>query len=394
MIDIAYKTISYGSSGSEVKKLQESLNSKGYSLAVDGKFGSKTQAAVRDYQKKNGLSVDGVVGEKTWGSLQSKSASTTNKASSAKTGFSYSVKKPVYKESNGVKAAQSAVEKWEENRPDEYESAYSEKIDKLLGEVLGREDFNYSMSSDPLYEQYRSLYMNVGKKAMRDTVGNVSSLTGGYGSSYAVTAGEQAYSEYLGELNSIALELRDRAYSEYKDAGDGLIDEISVLRSLDEDDYEKYLDSLDGYYRHGEYLLEKLSNMSDAEWEAFIAQAEAWEKDRDFAFDVYQDALDRDEFDRELQHKKDEAARAQANKDREYQLSLKKSSSSRSTKKATSESDKKTSESEYPKTYKTFVSKTGYSGILTEQQFAMSPVYKKDYESYTEYLKVMYDEYK
>ena len=69
MVNIAYSTISYGSSGDDVKKLQQALNSYGYSLSVDGQFGSKTQAAVKDYQKKNGLSVDGIVGEKTWGVL-------------------------------------------------------------------------------------------------------------------------------------------------------------------------------------------------------------------------------------------------------------------------------------------------------------------------------------
>ncbi|MBR4305559.1 MAG: peptidoglycan-binding protein, partial [Ruminiclostridium sp.] len=58
MIKIAYSTISYGSSGSDVKKLQQALNDKGYTLQVDGQFGANTQAAVKDYQKKNGLQVD------------------------------------------------------------------------------------------------------------------------------------------------------------------------------------------------------------------------------------------------------------------------------------------------------------------------------------------------
>lgn len=58
-----------GSKGEAVKKLQEILNGKGYKLTVDGDFGSKTDAAVRAYQKANHLEVDGEVGEKTWASL-------------------------------------------------------------------------------------------------------------------------------------------------------------------------------------------------------------------------------------------------------------------------------------------------------------------------------------
>ena len=46
------KLLQKGASGSEVKKLQEALNSAGYGLDVDGVFGDKTQDAVRKYQKQ------------------------------------------------------------------------------------------------------------------------------------------------------------------------------------------------------------------------------------------------------------------------------------------------------------------------------------------------------
>lgn len=53
-----------------VKKLQRVLNEKyGYSLVVDGNFGTKTEAAVKDYQTANGLGVDGRCGPATIASL-------------------------------------------------------------------------------------------------------------------------------------------------------------------------------------------------------------------------------------------------------------------------------------------------------------------------------------
>ena len=64
-------TLKYGSKGDEVSSLQQMLNNYGYGLAVDGSYGPLTQAAVRDYQAKNGLSVDGIVGVNTWGALNS-----------------------------------------------------------------------------------------------------------------------------------------------------------------------------------------------------------------------------------------------------------------------------------------------------------------------------------
>lgn len=58
-----------GSQGEAVKKLQQTLNSKGYKLTEDGDFGNKTEAAVKAFQKANGLEVDGEVGPMTWGVL-------------------------------------------------------------------------------------------------------------------------------------------------------------------------------------------------------------------------------------------------------------------------------------------------------------------------------------
>ena len=52
--------------------LQAALKRAGYDPgALDGKLGKKTRSAVKAFQKKNGLTADGVVGEKTWAALRS-----------------------------------------------------------------------------------------------------------------------------------------------------------------------------------------------------------------------------------------------------------------------------------------------------------------------------------
>lgn len=61
--------IKKGSEGSAVLQLQKMLNAKGYKLTEDGDFGNKTEAAVKAYQKANGLEVDGEVGPMTWAAL-------------------------------------------------------------------------------------------------------------------------------------------------------------------------------------------------------------------------------------------------------------------------------------------------------------------------------------
>jgi peptidoglycan hydrolase-like protein with peptidoglycan-binding domain len=60
-----------GMSGQSVSQLQTELNAAGAKLEVDGKFGPKTDAAVRAYQANHGLKVDGLAGKNTIGSLTS-----------------------------------------------------------------------------------------------------------------------------------------------------------------------------------------------------------------------------------------------------------------------------------------------------------------------------------
>ena len=59
-----------GAKGDDVRELQGLLTKHGHHLKSDGAFGVKTEKAVRHYQSKNGLTVDGRVGSATWDSLR------------------------------------------------------------------------------------------------------------------------------------------------------------------------------------------------------------------------------------------------------------------------------------------------------------------------------------
>ncbi|MCA0985245.1 peptidoglycan-binding protein [Halobacillus yeomjeoni] len=59
-----------GAQGAQVKEFQNHLQSLGYDLLVDGRFGPITEQSVQQFQKKHGLKVDGVVGPMTWRKLK------------------------------------------------------------------------------------------------------------------------------------------------------------------------------------------------------------------------------------------------------------------------------------------------------------------------------------
>lgn len=92
-------SVSYGARGDDVKKIQTALKKWGYYKgSVDGIFGSGTLAAVKSFQKKNGLAVDGVVGPKTAAALGITLSGGTENAS---TGDVYLLARIIYGEARG-----------------------------------------------------------------------------------------------------------------------------------------------------------------------------------------------------------------------------------------------------------------------------------------------------
>ncbi|WP_088188700.1 spore cortex-lytic enzyme [Desulfosporosinus sp. FKA] len=73
-----------GSSGSDVQEMQRRLVQLGYVVGpIDGKFGPKTEAAIRNFQKDRGIKVDGLAGTKTISELKRLTGQSTNASGKA-----------------------------------------------------------------------------------------------------------------------------------------------------------------------------------------------------------------------------------------------------------------------------------------------------------------------
>ena len=128
-----------------------------------------------------------------------------------------------------------------------YVSKYQSQIDELTQQIMGRPSFSYNYETDPLYAQYRDSYTRNGQRAMQDTLGQVSARTGGMASSYATTASQQAYNEYMSALADKIPELQQLAYAMYQDEGDNLYNQMNMLLALEQGDYAKYANLLAQY---------------------------------------------------------------------------------------------------------------------------------------------------
>ena len=283
-----YNQVSYGSQGSDVTELQKLLNKNGYNLSEDGIFGKNTLEAVRNYQDKNNLDPDGVVGTNTWGALTGAGSnsttpttaqpSTAQPSTTAGTGFKYDA----YQESDLVKQAQAMLQEQMANKPGAYTSPWQDQLNEAINKILNREKFSYDLNGDALYKQYEDQFTTKGKMAMMDTIGQASAMTGGYGNSYAQSVGQQAYQEHLQQLNDKIPELYQLALNQYQMEGDEMYDQLAMLGTQEEQDYGRYRDTVSDFNTE----LDRLQNQFNTERDYDYSK---WADNRDFTYGQYSD---------------------------------------------------------------------------------------------------------
>ena len=349
----ANTTYKYGSTGSGVKELQNKLTAAGYDVGgADGIYGNKTAAAVKQYQKDHGLTVDGVAGKNTLSSLSNVSAkggtSTSgtlgspvkaNKAleimakSAVNAGVTAAGGTPDYtsvvdtKKTTGTEKAKTATggaktadpvapaaepatvgeppvaetpatgtgsgfthpdfvasdivnQAWDvlnqhqANKPGDYSPVWQDEADAYLNQYQNRDPFSYDFNSDALYQQYKDNYIQQGQMAMMDTMGQAAAMTGGYGNSYAQTAGQQAYNLYLNQLNDVMPELYQMAHDRYTQEGQNMLDMYDLYMNKENYEYSKYQDVLNNWYQEDSRLQSNYDSLYNREWNEYITDRE------------------------------------------------------------------------------------------------------------------------
>ena len=140
------------------------------------------------------------------------------------------------------------VEEYEQNNPkDEYQGKYDARIDKILNEILNRDDFSYDAMNDPLYQQYKAMYQREGDRAMKETLAEAAAGAGGM-NTYAITAAQQANSYYNSMLNDKIPELYQLAYDMYLNDKESKVQDLGILQNMDATQYNRYRDTINDYY--------------------------------------------------------------------------------------------------------------------------------------------------
>lgn len=311
-------TLQNGSRGDDVKKLQTALTDAGYSVGsagADGIYGKNTTSAVSEYQKANGLTVSGVADEATLNKLYGVSTNTDKNAVNGASANNFNV--------NGVPEnvldtvnekfdasddtdrkftnAENAVTNFmdlagktdviDQNtwnkinsgfevpntvaNADSYlqqmlskiqsgRTSYTDEVEAMMNQILNRDKFSYDVDSDPLFQQALASAMNSGQTAMQDTIGQASALTGGYGSTYATTAGNQAYNAYIQDAYNNLPEYYNLALQAYQMEGQEMYQQLGLLSDADAREYSRTVDAFNATYQRRTQMYNDAFN----EWSA------------------------------------------------------------------------------------------------------------------------------
>ena len=190
----------------------------------------------------------------------------------------------IYEESDAVKAAKDKLDQTISAQPGQYQSKYQTQIDEALSNIQNRKPFNYDVGNDPMYRSMRSQYLRNGRTAMMDTMGQAAALTGGYGNSYAQSVGQQQYQNYMAQLTDKVPELYSLALDAYKQQGDEMRQNYSMLRDAEDTEYGKYRDAISDWQANRSYFSDAYNSERSFDYGRYT-------DDRNYAYQQERDAI-------------------------------------------------------------------------------------------------------
>lgn len=134
-------------------------------------------------------------------------------------------------------------------------TSYSDQVRDMMDKIMNRVKFSYDVDTDPLFQQALASAMKSGKQAMTDTIGQASALTGGYGSTYATSAGNQAYNAFIEDAYNNLPQYYQMALEAYQMEGDEMYRQFGMVSELDDKEFSRNIAAYDAtsQYRNRAY---------------------------------------------------------------------------------------------------------------------------------------------
>ena len=197
-----------------------------------------------------------------------------------------------YQPSQAVTDALTELNRVISNQPAQFQSQYFDQLNNVMNQILGRESFSYDLASDPRYLQYKDQFMQAGRRAMQDAMGQAAAMTSGYGSSYASSVGNQAYQQHLTQLNEMAPELYQMAMQQYQMTGDQMQQQYNMLNNMYQTEYGQYQDQYDRWLAERDYYAGRYDSERNFDYGGYRDRMGDWKDIANWERDQYN--VDRD----------------------------------------------------------------------------------------------------
>lgn len=173
---------------------------------------------------------------------------------------------------DNITSAQNYLNNVIANKPGSYQSKYTGQLNKLYTDLMNRGPMQYDLNGDALYDQYRQRYTQQGLTSMRDTMGQAAAQTGGYGSSYAQTAGQSAYNQYMAQLANVVPELQAKAQERYDRETQDMTNRYNLAYQADQSDYARHRDSVTDWQNERNYAAGRYDTEYNRSYNEFSGQ--------------------------------------------------------------------------------------------------------------------------
>lgn len=181
-----------------------------------------------------------------------------------------------YNPSVAVQQAQQTLQGVLDQKPQGYESKYDAALNGIIQRIQNPEQFKYSFEGDALFRTLSDRYVQQGKQASMDAMGQAAALNGGYGSSYGQMVGQQTYDQHLLGLYDKGVDLYDRAWERYKYGQDQLMDQFGVLSQADQTDYGRYRDTVGDWQNELNYATNRADTEYDRDYNQYMNELNYW----------------------------------------------------------------------------------------------------------------------
>jgi len=180
-----------------------------------------------------------------------------------------------YQESQAVQDLRTRLKPYldGEGKPT-YTSEFNDIIKQKANQIANREDFSYDFNTDPLYQNYRDQYQRQAVLGQQGAMANAAALTGGYGSSYASTAGNLAYQENMSQLNNVIPQLYQMAYDKYNTDLSNQRADLSMYQDLENTDYGRYRDQMSDWNTDRDYYTGRYDTERNQDWTQYRANVD------------------------------------------------------------------------------------------------------------------------